>query len=192
MDRSLALHRAATVVLCLLGLTSSGSEARAAFLEGKTLTVDYTHKTNVGDGQTGVFAVVTVGPGVELPNFGMRENPPLPALVDIDISDTTILFTLVIDQPPAFQDSFQFTDVLGTIPRIEKVAVDPTTDWAGFEPIRIVTGPDVLLVNFGGLSGLAGQKLLLNLTPGDPIVPEPAEALLGAIAFGAIGVRRRC
>ncbi|HMO83661.1 MAG TPA: PEP-CTERM sorting domain-containing protein [Lacipirellulaceae bacterium] len=170
---------------CLLSTPLAGT-ACAALLDGKRISVSLEHITNQGGQELILSQVVTVGPGVELTGFGERTEPDLPALVDIDISDTTILITLLIEQPWAYLERLNFADVMNNLPPIKNVTVDPATDWAGFFAGRMSFSTEIISVNLGQLAGSAGQKVLLNVTP------EPAAAtllLLGGL--GAIAARRR-
>jgi hypothetical protein len=166
-----------------LGILMSTS-VDAAFLDGKMLRVTLDHKTNLQDVETGVAALITVGPGVELEDFGMREEPDLPPLVDIDITDATILITAVADQPMAFLERLQFSDSTGTVPRFTDLIL-VSTNWSGFTPSRLNSGPEALFVTISGLSGLAGQQILLQ------VVPEPASAALAAASSVAMLALRR-
>jgi hypothetical protein len=174
----------------LITMTSAfilAAPLQAALLEGKVMNVDLTHQTNPSDLLTGISSGdFVVGPGVELEDFGFRDEPPLPALVDIDISDTSILITLVINQPLAFQERLSFVDSNNTIPFITSISVDPSTNWAGFIPGRVSGGGQGNIgVNLSGLTALQGQKIVLNLTP------EPAAALLLVCGAGGLIARWR-
>lgn len=174
------------VIAGMLALVSA-TATRAALLDGKVMSVDLTHQTSENDQLTGVFARnFVVGPEVELPGFGLRDNPPLPALVDIDISDETILLTLLIDQPFATTEVIRFLDSNDTIPGFTDVLIDPSTNWAGMSPFRVFADISVINLNLSRLSGLAGQHILLHV-----IVPEPAAIVLLAVGVGAFAVRRR-
>jgi hypothetical protein len=173
------------IALFIIFAPLAAASADAALLDGKMMFVDLLHKTNQSDLQTGVGQLVTVGPGVELTGFGERTEPDLPALVDIDISDSSILITLLIEQPPAFLERLVFTDVMNNITPIQNTIVDPSTNWAGFDPARIGgSGSESISVNLGQLSGSPGQFVLLN------VIPEPAATPLTALGAGAI--LRRC
>src|SRR5215210_2261805 len=81
------------------------ARADAALLEGKMMFARLTHQTTAADSEASAEESFTVGPGVELMGFCFREfSPPLPPLVDIDVSDNQILITLVMNQPFAVQE----------------------------------------------------------------------------------------
>jgi hypothetical protein len=162
--------------------------ASGALLEGKVMQVVLLHRTMESDTQRQVISPeFVVGPGVELPGFGDETFPPLPELVDIDISDRQILMTLLIDQPFAFGETFRFIDSRNTIDLIQAVKINPATNWAGFNSFRLsVVGFEEIHLQLGQLAGLQGQLILLD------VVPEPAAAslLLTAIAAVTFGGRR--
>ncbi|MBX3435633.1 MAG: hypothetical protein KF847_20135 [Pirellulales bacterium] len=183
---------ARTFAVCGIALSTwlIAAHARAAFLEGEVMKAVLLHITEDGGPEhvldSGDFVV---GPEVELQGFGERDVPPLPALVDIDISDSQILMTLLIDQPFAFQEYFLIQDSNDTIVPIKRAEINPATNWAGFEPIRLgVLNGNVVTINVSQLLGLQGQQILIDLTP----LPEPAAgglALMGLASGWA--VRRR-
>jgi hypothetical protein len=160
----------------------------AALLDGQILNVDLFHRTTPENALTIVDSGdFLVGPGVELQDFGFRaSDPPLPALVDIDASDRQILITLVTDQPMAFQETLQFFDVNDTIPDFvdERVNVNPATNWAGFNDSLETASGNSITIGLGGLQGLDGQFILLD------VVPEPAAAALLAVAMPALMATR--
>jgi hypothetical protein len=163
-------------------------QAQAALLEGKAVNLTLIHQTSNSDTQHTIQGGnVVVGPGVEWPGFGDASFPPLPELVDIDLSDRQILITLLIDQPFAHIEQFVFRDANDTIGPIRKVIINPATNWAGIEPIRVTAAGWPIGVNVSQLAGLAGQQVLLDL------VPEPAAAglLLSATAALFAAQRRR-
>lgn len=184
------LHLLLAISVAALGYPSP---ARGAFLEGEIMKVDMIHTTSDGDLQTSVTSGdFVVGSGVELIGFGDRQNPTLPELVDIDISDSQILMTLLINQPFAFQEVFNVIDSDDTIVPIKRADINPATNWAGFVPVRLfVSNGNIVTINVSQLSGLAGQQILIDLTP--LIVPEPATTGLAvcALAAVAVGARKR-
>jgi hypothetical protein len=165
-----------------------GSRLEAAFMNGKNMQVNSLHATIA----TGPPPVVdsgefVVGPDVELPDFGFID------FVDIDVSDTSILITLNIDQPFAQQEELHFIDsVPNDIPFITGVSINPASNWVGFtNPLRVNNAGEAVFVNLAELSGLAGQQILLDLT----FIPEPAAAAgllsLAGVALAASQRRRR-
>jgi hypothetical protein len=177
----------------VLGLVIANSviplPSEAALLEGKTMAALLMHKTTSSSTQTGVDSgPFVVGPGVELTNFGQRENPTLPALVDIDVSDMQILLTLLIDQPSAFLEAIRIGDLQNNIEPFN-VRINSTTNWVGFNDFRLAgSNQENVEINLSGLSGLQGQQILLDVVP----VPEPAGTLLLLVGASlASGFRAR-
>jgi hypothetical protein len=163
------------------------SSSKAALLEGHRIQAQFHYKSTPLDSGTGVSENAIVGPGVEFEDFGFRaEDPALPALVDVDISDRSILVTLIIDQPAAAQQSFVFIDDDMMIPIFHNVLFNPASNWSGVSSQSIIFSSEAITINTGGRSGLQGQFVLLD------IVPEPAAAglLISAIAAMALGARR--
>jgi hypothetical protein len=171
------------LIACAMALPQS----QAALLEGKAVNLQLHHQTSDPDPEHIIQGGnVVVGPGVEWPGFGDATFPPLPELVDIDLSDRQILITLLIDQPFAVREGIMFRDANDAIGPIRKVIINPATNWAGIEPIRVSPMGWPITVNVSQLAGLQGQQVLLDL------VPEPAAAslLLTAIAAVTLGSRR--
>ena len=163
---------------------AAGSQLEAAFMNGKTMRVNSLHATTA----TGPPPVVdesnfVIGPSVELQDFGFMD------FVDIDVSDTSILITLNIDQPFAEQEELQFFDFIpNDIPTITGVSINPATNWAGFtNPLRADWDTEAVFVNLAVLSGLQGQQILLDLT----FIPEPAAVALSSIACTALAAAYR-
>jgi hypothetical protein len=181
----------ATVVLAWAAVASPfSSTADAALLEGKLLRANLLHRTTPTSITNGPEREAVVGPGVEFPEFGQQINPEaLPALVDIDISDTQIRLTLLIDQPPADQEIIRLFDVNDSNDfRDRNLKLNPATTWAGMNEFLVSGGNNVVHFVLTELSGLAGQQILVD------VVPEPATSLLtlaGAVAGAAAHRRRR-
>ena len=162
--------------------------ASGAFFEGATLPVTYRHRANFVSDFTFVTQVVTVGPGVELPSFGKNPNPSIPPQFDlfsIDISDTDILITLLVDQPENTVDNLQFADLQHQVPIIKGAFLDPSSTWAGASQSGVDFGPDAVIMNVSALSGKAGQFALLHVTP------EPATVVLTIAGLVPLALRRR-
>jgi hypothetical protein len=184
MIRQTMLTRLA-VALTLGGFSC---DADAAFLDGKTMVVDRTYRELEGQPQRTITSdPFIVGPGVELEDFGASDNPPpLPGLVDIDISDARIVMTLVIDQPAAFFDRLRVIDALNEIEPFTDVRLNPATNWAGLDSGRLFDSPGLIAITVSGLSGLAGQQVVIDL------IPEPGSAALaGLAAVALVRLRRR-
>jgi hypothetical protein len=171
----------------VLALSTASPGAFGALLEGKVMQAELRHQSMQSSPQEGVISPeFVVGPGVELPGFGDETFPPLPELVDIDISDRQILMTLLIDQPFAFGETFHIIDARDTIDTIQAVLINPATNWAGFNSFRVGTTGERITVDVAQLAGLQGQQILVD------VVPEPASAvlLMTAIAAVTLGGRR--
>lgn len=176
-------------VWMVVGLCEAAmSPADAALLDGEEMKVQFFYRATFnGNEFISETEDFVVGPGVEVNDFGNDPNvvPPIPAFVDIDISDTQILVTLIIDQPQAFIQSFRILEVDDdgdTIPSFtNRVTVNSSTTWAGFTPSAdLDASGNVITVLTGGLQGLIGQFILLD------IVPEPTAA--GLLAAGGEGI----
>jgi hypothetical protein len=170
-----------------LSLAGFSWDADAAFLDGKSMVVEREYRETLNAS----LRIMTsnpfiVGPGVELEDFGASDNPPpLPGLVDVDISDTRIVMTLVIDQPPVFLDRLIVLEGADEIEPFTNVRLNPATNWAGLDSGRLFSSQEIIAINAGGLSGLAGQQVVIDL------IPEPASAALAGLAIGALMLRRR-
>lgn len=174
---------------CLFALTAS--PARAALLEGERIAVRRNYQAVQGGPLRFIEEFnVFPGPGVELPSFGgSAEPPPIDPIVSIDISDTNVLITLLVDQPFAFTDVLSFIDIAQEIVTIKRVDLNPATNWAGFNDGRIISVGNLFEVTLSQMSsGLAGQQLSLDLVP----FPEPASGtLLGVAVTSLAAVHRR-
>ncbi|MBX3427451.1 MAG: hypothetical protein KF688_17360 [Pirellulales bacterium] len=170
-------------VVCLFASTWL-DEAFGANLEGKVMKVIREHQSDSSSNITVIDSgKFVVGPGVEVPGFGYHENPQLPALMDVDVTNNQIILTLLIDHPPAILDAVTFWDINLTIPSfIGRVSINPASTW------QLVAFPDkeVILIDLN-VNGVAGEQFILN------IAPEPAGATLaaGALAAGVLFRRRR-
>lgn len=109
-----------------------------------------------------------VGPGIELVDFGWS------GLVDIDISDTTILITLNMNQPAGYAEVLRLADANGTVPDFTGVTVNPATDYAGFDASRVQVSANSVDIQLTGLQGLQGQQISLELTGAPPPETLPA------------------
>jgi hypothetical protein len=166
----------------------STTSVGAPIFEGKPVKATREHRA-VDGGPDGLVdsGDVIVGSGVEFNDFGLHPiDPFFPALVDIDVSDRSILITLIIDQPFAFQDFFRIVDAQNTIQTPQNVFVNPATNWVGFaqDPFRLSFDNQAIDINLSQLSGLQGQFILLD------VVPEPAAAGLLLTTLAAIIGRR--
>ena len=171
---------------CLAVITPG--QAAAALLDGQTVETTNFHGT--APDATVIIGpeLRTVGPGVELVNFGWS------GFLTIDFSDTNILITLATDQPFGFFEVLRFFDVNGTIPAFTDISVNPATNYAGFNASLISEfDSDVIALNLTGLNGLQGQQISLDLTAAAPVpVHEPATLwLLVAGLTTLVAWRRR-
>jgi len=179
-------HTLALLIAIAYGVV--GMPVSAAFLDGKAMTVVRLHQTSSEEPLIQVGASFTVGPGVELEDFGANANPPLSALFDIDVSDRNILITAVADQPFALGESltFSFGNNPDTVPLVH-VLINPMTNWAGLTADRISPLGTAIVVTLNELSGRQGQRISLD------IIPEPTAASLAftSLAPLAASIRRR-
>lgn len=160
--------------------------ARGAFFEGAMVSARIRHRTTLTSEDVVVQSSPTlVGQGVEFEGFASATYPEsFEGLVDIDVSDTSILITLIRDQPTNAAENVGILDSTMTVPRIRKVFVDPSSNWEGFVPSLATAGPDTVFVNVSTMSGKAGQFILLHVTP------EPGTSVL-AVAGCAMWLARR-
>jgi hypothetical protein len=170
----------------------SSQPLKAAFLDGKVMQARLLHKTLDSDTEATVDSPdFVVGPNVEVMGFGYRaDQPPLPPLVDIDVSDTQIRMTLVMDQPQAVREILEYIDANNTIASLAKTKMNPATNWAGFQSGSVDASEGLINVPVSGLHGLQGQFILLD------VIPEPAAGVLlliglTALASSQAGVSRR-
>jgi hypothetical protein len=180
--------KAISVLSVMLLFLATADRGAAALLNGTTMGVALDYQATGQPADIVTSGPLTVGPGVELVDFGRKEIPfNTPALVDIDISDTQILLTLVIDQPSTNIMEFQIGAVgAAFFPAITNATVNPATNWAGFTSDQLVFSTRSVFVNTSGLAGLEGQQILVD------VVPEPAAAGLAAAASPALlAVHRR-
>ena len=177
----------AAVLTAIVGTLVSVSPlpVEAALLDGQTVEATDFHGT--APDQTTIIGPVNrvVGPGVELTNFGFGD------FVNIDFSDTSILITLMIDQPFGFFEILRFFDVNGTIPAFTGVTVNPATNWTDFDPAGISFNSDRIDVPLPQ-GGLQGQQILLNLiggtNGGNGVSEPPAYLLVGLGVLSMLGI----
>jgi hypothetical protein len=180
---SMAKHSTAALVV-MFSLVLS---ARGAFLDGSQMLAGRTYRET-----SSMFEIIVssspviVGPGVEFPNFGGSEVWSLAPFVDIDVANKSITITALTDQPPGVQEFFEITDPFHTISRITSVKLNPATTWAGFTQGRAYPLASYgVLINAGGLMGLQGQKIVVD------VVPEPATASMAAAGLLLAALRRQ-
>lgn len=182
--RTLVYWQSLALVLVVL---LAPSVALAAFFDGATVGVTYHHRTSFQTQEVFVFQPVVVGPGVELSSFGTNPDPTMAPFTDvfsIDISDTDILITLLVDQPENVIDNVRINDVPQNVPFIKAVYFDPSSTFEGAAQFGTDVGPDVVVLLLNGLAGKAGQFVLLHVTP------EPGTSVL-AVAGCAMWLARR-
>jgi hypothetical protein len=165
------------------------STVHAAILEGRTMAAQRDHQESMTSPRSTFNSPpFVVGPGVELEDFGASQFPVmLSPIIDVDVADTTILVTLVVDQPFSMLERFRFQDdTPNTFPLFQNVFVDPSTNWAGFTPNKLLlSSNEFIFLNVSELSGQAGQFILLNVTP------EPATAMMLLPILGVFAAIRR-
>jgi hypothetical protein len=183
MHTKIMLEACAAIVITSACLATP---VQGAFLEGKSLQVDWNYAADeqsplVGASRSGVI----VGPGVELMGFGQTIMPPLPPRVDIDISDTQILITLLINESPALYETFRFLDENFTIASFRNAKLNPASNWLGADPGFLGATDEVIDMGIRPVNGMAGQFILID------VVPEPAFAMMLVAAIAALAIARR-
>jgi hypothetical protein len=171
--------------LCLavlpFGMFITNASVNAALLEGHQVVAALRHQetfdSSIAVDQAGPVAV---GPAIEADDLGARLHTELQlnsVIVDIDFSDTQIVITAVIDQPPAYTENIGISVFeVGEI----SVSLNPATNWAGFMPSRLTESNQNITVQLINLFGLQGQQIVID------VVPEPAAAGLAAVAGPAL------
>ncbi len=149
-------------------------------LWGREVAVTNFSGPGLNSGSTNTVGAI-VGAGLEFDDFGNS------GLFDIDLTNNSVVITATSDQGVLNFETLRFTDVDNAIRRVVAVYVNSDTDWAGFDASRLAIDGDMFNVNFSGLAGLAGQRIVLDLS----IVPEPSALCLFAVAIVAIGCSHR-
>jgi hypothetical protein len=179
-----------TKTLLTLALFAAAlTPARAAFLDGNTVRVDYLFPDV---GTTDRSTTTVVSSAVEFSNlFGYG--------LSLDLTDTGLLISF-LDNLATGQETFngiQITDINLAIPTFNAVSVNAATTLANFGSTNITVLDDVIRVNFAGLAPMMGNNVVLDINPKsfNPTaidLPEPSTLLSVVSALGlAFVVRRR-
>jgi hypothetical protein len=111
----------------------------------------------------------------------------------IDFTDTTI--TIIAKNSFSFAsggfNGFGFENTDGQDPLITNVVIDAATTQPGFNAADLSFDSNDIFVNNAGLSGAAGDKMVLDVTFGSVSVPEPRTLLLLSTALVVFGWSRR-
>lgn len=164
------------------------SPAKAAFLDGNTVRVDYLFPdvgTNAGSEN------VVVSNAVEFSNlfgYGMSLN-----LTDSGLS---IVF---LGSVAAGQEAFngiQVSDINLALAAFTSVTVNSATNLANFGASNITVLDDVIRVNFAGLAPMINNTVVLDINPSgvNPTaaeLPEPSTLLSVVSALGLAALVRR-
>ena len=105
--------------------------------------------------------------------------------VFITATNSTILLYVPPDRAIGFSSlpfaGFGFTDMTNN-PGITGVTIDPSSTVPGFDSSRVMFTSSQVFANFSTLGIGAGQQVLLDLTFGSNVVPEPSSLTLAGIA----------
>ncbi len=179
------MRRLWMIIAALWFLTPALAQASPIFT-GQVLHLDW-----ISDTSAILFSDdLTVGGGVEVPDFPQDPSGNIPTIASIDINDAggiEIQFLLAnqfTGTPPGF-NGLVFSDSAGTILDFTALIVEPTSTFAGFDASRVSVTPDSFSLNFAGLP--FGLTSTLSLT----VVPEPGVGLQLLLGLGLLAVRRR-
>ena len=179
--------RVVKVTLILLSAYVAAAPAQATLLDGKTVHMQYLNP-DLGSVYWGFDFDYVVGPGVEATHVvGTQMN--------VDLSDTTILFTF--DWQAAFSSGGTFNgihieDTQGAIPDIDAVSLSANPGTVlppGYTSSRVTYDANNIYVDFRGVNPGPSNTVRLDLT----VVPEPAGVLLataGLLSILAVRGRR--
>jgi hypothetical protein len=162
-------------------LIAVSAPARAATLEGQTVTTRMTTAWPHGLPTPSHLSKRVVGPGTEIMDDFFQ--------LDVDFSDTNILITN--RQVIGWDNSVlyvSFQDTYAAIPRFTEIAINPATNWNGFDSSRLSFGPNDIFLDLTDTGALMGEQISLDITA---IIPEPATWVLAAVASAYLGLRRR-
>lgn len=190
MFRVLSGGSAGRVLSCVAGaaaglVLAATAQAATTNFDGQVIRV-----TDEIGGFPITTADVTVGPGVELANFGFLD-------FDIDIGATTIDL-LANSTIPVGGGIFGlgFSDVNAMVSSIVSVMIGSQSGFSGFTAanLGIVDSGNKIVIDFGGVDIVAGDVLLLDVTfkeASGGVIPLPATLPLLLGGFAALAAFRR-
>lgn len=139
--------------------------------------------------------VVSVGDGVELPNFGAAEGGFFRFGIDIGATSITLVANQTLAQAPG-SFGFAFADAASAITRIVGAEIVASEGYTGIDEdtLAIVSGGDGILLNLKNVGVSAGSLLRIDVafaeTPGG-VIPLPGTLPLALGGFAVLGVFRR-
>ena len=166
--------------LCVIGF--SQQVAAQTFLSGRTLQFAFAFPSSI----VGANQTRTVGPGIE---FSPGDISGTYWTLDVDDSALTfsfvraILWTIPNGWTAPFTPSsggsllmngLRISDYGSSVPDFQSFQVLPGTTLQNFDATRVRVTPDVVLVDFTGLTSTLGDRVVLQISP----VPEPSTWLL--------------
>lgn len=172
-----AMSRRFLVCLILVGVTLSAVPAFSSSLTGSqvTGTLFFPNLSTVFSGPL----TAIVGPTVEFPAGTLAFDGSL------DITDSQIIWTATLNENYGAGAFNGFELVFSGAPTITGVSLDSGTT---LTPVSFSTmGGNVVLLNLEGLTAVAGQKTILDVTTSSPsTTPEPTAIVL--LATGLLGI----
>ena len=166
-------------------LTCFAAKAEATpLLLGQTLEIGYQFPSI---GTTFDSRTVVVGAGTEWSG--------VLGYVDVNVSDTNILFTFLgsnIFTPSSF-GGFRFRDSLGLIPTFTSATLNASSNMTGLTQSRVTFDADQIWVNWQGLSFTPATIVSIDITGAAELseAPEPATFALLGTGLALIFARRR-
>jgi hypothetical protein len=165
-----------------ISVLMGGSQVKAGFLEGKTLSLEI-QDTN----RPGVFGPVqfVVNNTVEI---GVSNTNPIVSF-NMEVTDNTIMFTYTqtaLFDTASFNGSI-ITAVSTDTPPFGSITVDPATTLAGFNSSDLNLDSTHFDINVSGLEAIAGEVLKLDVAPAVSSVPEPTSFVMAGLGLLVIG-----
>lgn len=183
-------HRVASVVVGISFLMG-GSQAKAGFLEGRTLSLEIKDTVITPPSIWGPVQFV-VNDTVEI---GVANSSPVVSF-NMEVTDNKIMFTYT--QAARFDtasfNGYIFTAISPGTPPFGSITVDPATTLAGFNSADLSFDSTHFNINVSGLEALTGTVLELDVAPAFSSVPEPSSLVLaglGLLVIGGISMARR-
>jgi PEP-CTERM motif len=176
------------IALCTIGL--SQQVLAQTFMSGRTLQFSFAFPSST----VGANQARTVGPGIEFSPGDISGT-----YWTLDADDTTLTFSFVratlwtipngwtapftpSSSGSLLMNGLRMSDNDGSVPNFESFQVLSGTTLQNFDSTRVRLTPDMVLVDFTGLTSTSGDKVVLQLSP----VPEPSTWLL--IAAGILAL----